>query len=289
MKVVRSDAPEVARCAATARARVSMHLPGLAVPVVYGFFPNALILLVSLTLGVFASVRGAVWVGVPAFLAWNGYLLWWTQSARRNWIIAGCDDRAYARLFAWRRKGHGDAREPDVILLEGSEIASVSARRLEVFLSGSRPKIVQWLVIKPSEAIAEDVTERVRRLLGLPDPNKSVYVAIEDGCFVFRWEWCHPALRTFLQRLARECPSLVIGDEERSELDLNGVWSTLSMRLNLRERQRQMLVQARRLGFGCKCASLLARYEFISFREAQRYLAKLEREDAGAEQAAAQQ
>jgi hypothetical protein len=279
MKLVRCDLPEVACCAASARARASLHAPALAAPLVYGFFPNVLILLIALALGLVASARETVCVGVPALLAWNGYVLWCMQSSRRNWIIAGCTDRVYLRLFAWRRRGRGDAREPDVAVLEASEIASVTARTVEVFLYGPKPKIVEWLVIEPDQAVAEGVTDRVRRVLGLPDPRRSVYVAIEEGRLVIEWKWYRPALRTFLRHVAREFPSLVVGNEERSELDLNRIWSSISM--NLSARQRQVLAQAIRLGFGCECQRLLCRYKYISLRESKRYLAELVREETG--------
>jgi len=56
------------------------------------------------------------------------------RSRRLNWVIAGCADRIFVRLFVRRRRSRADAEEPDVIMLEASEIASISARTLEVFL-----------------------------------------------------------------------------------------------------------------------------------------------------------
>jgi hypothetical protein len=42
-----------------------------------------------------------------------------------------------------------------------------------------------------------------------------------------------------------------------------------------------MLVEAKRLGFGCKCAELLSLYRSMPLREASAYLAEIEREEAG--------
>jgi hypothetical protein len=42
-----------------------------------------------------------------------------------------------------------------------------------------------------------------------------------------------------------------------------------------------MLVQAKRLGFGCKCAELLSLHRCMSLQEASAYLAEIEREEDG--------
>ena len=92
------------------------------------------------------------------------------------------------------------------------------------------------------------------------------------------WQPCRPALRVFLQRVVRECPSVVIAPEERSELDLNGIWNGVRFAWKKPDaQQRRMLVQAKRLGFGCKCAELLSRYRGLSPGEASAYLAEIER------------
>jgi len=287
MKVVRSDTPEVARCIALGRARASRHWPAL----VYGCFPNVLILLIALTVSFSISVRAAAWLGVPVFLAWNVYVLWCTKSSRRNWVIAGCTDRVYIRLFMRRGRGRGDINEPDVIVLEASEIASMSIRTVEVFLYGPKPKFVEWLVIEPAQAVAESVSDHITSFLGdfrARDPGNRVHVHVanEEGRLTIGWKWCHPVLRMFLQQVVRECPSVVIANEERSELDLNGIWRGIS--LNLDARQRQLLVQAKRLGFGSDCRWLLCRHKYISIQKAAAYLAEIEREEAGTGHSAVQ-
>lgn len=278
MNLVLSDAPEVSRCIASGGVRASRRWPAL----VYGAFLNAVILLIALTVRLSISTRAAAWLGVPLFLAWNAYVLWCTKSDRRNWVVAGCADRVYIRLFMAR--GRGVVQKAKVLVLEASDITSMSTRTVEVFLYGPKPKIVEWLVIEPAQGVAESISDRILPSPRPFDPAKQLQVVNQGERLITRWKWCHPVLGTFLQRLARECPSVTIGNEERSELDLNGIWSGISM--NLTARQRQMLVEAIRLGFGPKCTRLLSRHKYISFRESQGYLAELVREEAGREQPA---
>jgi hypothetical protein len=154
----------------------------------------------------------------------------------------------------------------------------MSARTVEVFLSGPKPRIVEWLVIEPAQAVAEDVFDHIRPLLRPLDPGKAVLVAIEEGRLTIEWKWWRPALRVFLQEVIRECPSVVIGPEERSALDLNGIWKGIWRKPD--PQQRQMLVQAKHLGFGCECAGLLGRHRHMSFQKAEAYLAEIEQEEA---------
>ena len=192
----------------------------------------------------------------------------------------GCADRVYVRLFAWRKRSHADVYEPDVLLLEAREIASMSIRTVEVFLYGPKPRIVEWLVIEPAQTVADAVSGRVRPLLTRMEPDKAVLAVHEEGHLTIEWKWWRPALRVFLQQLVQECPSVVIAPEERSELDLNGIWRGIS--LNLEQQKRRLLVRAIRLGFGCECKRLLSQYKYISFQKAAAYLAEIERDEAEA-------
>jgi hypothetical protein len=208
--------------------------------------------------------------------------------------LAGCADRVYIRLFVRRGRGRGDVNEPDVIMLEASEIASMSIRTVEVFLYGPKPNVVEWLVIEPAQAVAKDVSDRTRPLCGLNpalscmrpiDPSKQVFVSNVQGPLTIEWKWCRPALRMFLQQVAQQCPSVVIAPEQRLELDLNGIWNGVRWAWRKPDvQERQLLVQAMRLGFGCKCARLLSLYRDIPFREAGTYLAEIEQEEAAARQ-----
>src|SRR5712672_627804 len=93
----------------------------------------------------------------------------------------------------------------------------------------------------------------------------------------------------FFSKSYQECPSVVIAPEERSGLDLNGIWH--GSREKPDAEQRCMLAKVARLGFGCECARLLSLYRsgaFRSFREAGAYLAEIEREEAAAGQPAVQ-
>jgi hypothetical protein len=270
MKLVRSDTPEVARCIASAGARASRRLPAF----VYGCSLNALILLIAVAVSFIVSVRAAAWFGVPVLLAWNVCVLWWTKAPRRNCVIAACADRVYIRLFVAR------ASEPHVIVLEASEITSMSIKTVEVFLYGPKPKLAEWLAIEPAQAIAESVPSHILSYLEdiwTHDSDSMLRVAILEGRLTVGWKWCHPALRTFLQQVVQECPSVVIAPEEHSELDLNGIWKG-SREPNAE--QRQMLAQAKHIGFGSECAQRLSEYKYMSPREASAYMAEIEQEQA---------
>lgn len=278
MELVRSDSPEVVRNIASAGAWASRNWATLG----FACAANVLAILIALTLSLSASMRTAAWIGVPVLLVLNGYVLWRAKASHRRWVIVGCAERLYVRLFAWRRGDHSDVHDPDVLMFEVSEIASMSIRTLEVFLYGPKPEIVEWLVIEPAQVIGDDTSRHIRPLLRLLDPDKAVLVADEEGRLTIEWRWWRPALRKFLQQVARECPSVVIAPEERSELDLNAIWN--GIREKPGAEQRRMLAKAVRLGFGCECARLLSRYRSGAFRlprEAGAYLAEIEREEAG--------
>jgi hypothetical protein len=242
-------------------------------------------LLIALAVGLIVSARAAVWVGVPVFLALNGYVFWRGRSPRLNWAIAGSADRVLVRLFVKRGKARNDVQEPDVIMLEASEIASMSIRTVEVFLYGPKPKIIEWLVIEPAQAVTEDISDYVRFQprcgvgCGLQTLDKQVLVTNEEGRLTLEWKHSRPALSVFLQEVARACPSVVIAPEERSELDLNGIWTGS---LAPSARQRRMLGQAKRLGFGGECVQRLCHDKLMSFGEAGAYLAKAEQEETAA-------
>jgi hypothetical protein len=287
MKLVRSDSPDIVRSIATAGVWASRNWYTLA----FACAANVLALFIAIAVSFGVSVRAAAWLSVPVLLALNGYVLWRAQASHRRWVIVGCADRVYVRLFAWRNRGHADVYEPDVLVLEALEIASMSARTVEVFLDGSKPRIVEWLVIEPSETVADVVSSHVRPLLTPMEPDKAVLVAYEEGRLTIEWKWWRPALPILLQQVARVCPSVVIGHEKRSELDLNGIWRGISrnLRKDLGAQERQMLVQAKRLGFGCNCTGLLSRYKNISFQKAAAYLAEIERDEAEAGRSVVQQ
>lgn len=286
MNLVRSDSPEVIHCVASARALVCWGWSVLHV-VCVASVPG---LLIALLVDVIVSVRAAIWVGLPIVLGWNAYILWRGRSPRLNWVLAACGDRVYVRLFVRRVKGWPVVREPDVMVLEASEIAAISSHAVELFLYGPKPKVIEWLVIKPADSVAEAVSNHIRPLqYGSPnicgirpiDPGKQVYVGNEEGPLTIEWKWCRPGLRSFLQHVAQQCPAIAIGPESRSELDLNGVWHGLREEPNAQ--QRRLLVQAVHLGFGPECVKLLSLYRFCTFpsyQKATAYLTDIERGEA---------
>lgn len=283
MKLIRSDSPEVVRDIASAGVLACWGSSTLVL-----VFAGVWGLLIALALRI-VSVHAAVWIGFPAFVALNLFYLWRGRSPRLNWVIAVGAERVYVRLFARRGRKKRDADEPEIMVLEASEIASMSAHAVEVFLYGPKPKAIEWLVIEPAEAVAKDVSDHIRPLqcatgpylcdIRPIDPGKQVFVGNEQGPLTIEWKWCRPALRKFLQQAAQQRPFIVIGPEERSELDLNGIWNGLMEKPNAQ--QRRMLVQATRLGYGRKCVDLLSRHRAMTLQEAAAYLAEIEQEMPG--------
>lgn len=272
MKFVRSGSPEVTRSIASAKVLASRRFPVF----FYSFFLNALIVLFAIAVSIIVSVRTAAWFGLPALLAWNVYIVWLLKFSNRRWVLAAYAGKVYVRMFMAR------GSEPHVIVLEASEIASMSIKTVKVFVYGPEPKLAEWLVIETAKAIAEIVPAQFISFLEdiwVYDSGNLMRVGILEGRLTIGWKWCHPALKTFFHQVTQECPSLTASPEEHSELDLNGIWKG---RGKLDGQQRQMLVQAKRLGFGGECAQRLSRYKHMSLREASAYLAKAEMEEAGA-------
>ena len=288
MKLVRADSAEVVHCGASANDVLAC----------WGWSPLAIVcvssvpgLLIALLVGLMVSVKAAAWGVIPIVLVWDGYMLWRGRSPRLNWVLAACAGRVFVRLFQSRVRGRPVVREPNVLILDASDISSISAHTVKLFLYGPNPKVIEWLVIEPAGAVAEAVSDHIRPLqrgtipnacgIRPVDPNKQVFVGNEEGPLTIEWKWCRPALRTFLQRVAQQCPSIVIGIERRTEVDLNGIWHGTREEPNAD--QRRLLVRAARLGFGRKCAELLSLYRFGTFPSLQRatqYLAVIERAEA---------
>jgi hypothetical protein len=281
MKLVRSDSPEVVNSVASSGTLACWGWP-LPILVCFASAPGLLMFLIG---SLAVSVRAALWLGVPVIIATNGYLLWRGMSPRLNWVIAVCVDGIFVRLFVQRGKGRGAIEVPDVVVFEASDNASMSIRAVEVFVYGPKPKTVEWLVIEPSQVAAEFFSDQIRRSLNPDNPSKQTYVTNEDGRIALNWEWCRPALRAFLTQSVRKCPSVLIAPEKRTELALNGIWQKGS-REKPNAQQRQMLVHATRLGFGCECAQRIGQYKHMSFRKASAYLKEIVQQEAGTEQPA---
>jgi hypothetical protein len=288
MEFVRSDSPEVARSVASARTLARRHESVF----LLGLLPNLVILSIALV-SLIVSIRAAAWIGLPAFLAWNAWVLWRARSPRLSWLVKTGAGRVYIRLYVGFGKAWQQIDVPDVIVLEASEIASMSIRTIEVLLYGPKPKVVEWLVIEPSQAAVESISGQAPSFLrdtrradwSAPYLNERVYWADGERRLNVGWKLCRPAVRDFLREVARECPSIAIGPEERSELDLNGIWH--GYREQPDAQQRRMLAQAKRLGFGPDCVRLLNLYRRMPFRECAPYLAELEREEIETERSAA--
>jgi hypothetical protein len=281
MKLTRLDSPEAARCIASTRVLACWGWSARTL-VTLASLPS---LVITIVIGLLISARAAAWIGIPVFLLSNVFWLWRGRSSRLNWVVAGCAEKLIVRLFTRRGWKRDDSGEPDVLMLDASEIASLSARTAEVFLDGPKPKYAQWLVIEPLCTITEETLSHLNLLLDSDYPGKQLYVTNERGFLTIKWRWCRPGLQVFLEQIARECPSITIGPEERSELDLNGIWAGFSrnVRRDLTAQERQQLVQAIRLGFGLECEWLMSRYKCIALQESAANLAEIAREETGTE------
>src|ERR1700751_3678401 len=132
MDLVRSDSPELARDIGLARAWASRKVYTL------GFAATSTVfaLLFALMMSFSVSTRAAAWVSVPFLAALYGCVLWRARASRQKWIVVGRAGRICVRIFAWRSKDHSSSNDPDVLMFEASEIASISARKVEVFFDG---------------------------------------------------------------------------------------------------------------------------------------------------------
>jgi hypothetical protein len=285
MRLVRSDSPEVVRCTESANVLASRRWPALA----YGLPFGLTILFISIVLTLLDSAQSTAWLGMFFFLTWSTYVLWLTKSSRRNWCAAVCAGQVYLRPSMTRGTAPNGIGEPDVFVFEASEITSISIRTVEAYLYGPKPKLAECLVIELGPTVAESVHAHIPSPLrycetlgccGEPGSNYLARATYEDGRLAMSWRQCHPNVRVFVRQVVQECPSLSIGPEERSELDLNSIWG--GVRLNdLDVQQRRSLLQAKRLGFDSDFAWRLSIYKQISSQEAQAYLAELEQEEAG--------
>ena len=287
MKLVRSDTPEVARCIDSANPRASRYWPAF----VYACSLDLIVLLIAIVLSLLVPVRSAAWLAMFFFLTLNAWVLWLTKSSRRNWCAAVYAGQVYLRLYMTRETAPDGVDEPDVIVFEASEVASISIRTVEAYLYGPKPKLADRLVIELAPSVAESFSAQIPSFpqccdalgcCGEPGSSYLVRVTNEDGRLAISWRHCHPNVRVFVRQVVRECPTLVIGPEQRSELDLNSIWG--GIRLNdLDAQQRRSLLQAKRLGFDSDFSWRLGIYKQMSAQEVQVYRAELEREEAGTE------
>ena len=274
MKLIRSDSPEVMRSITSAGVWASRNRYTLN----FFYAANILALLITLTVNRIVSVQAGVGLGVPGFILLNAFLLWRGRSRRLNWMMAAHADRVYFRLFSRRARDRADLNIPDVLVLEASEIASMSIRTLELYIYGPYPRIVEWLAIEPNRTVTDQSIHQIRTLIKPDDADEHIYPEYEDGRLLVRWTMFRPGLLVFLKQVAQECPSINIAPEQRSELDLNGIWHGYREEPNTE--QRRMLVQVIRLGFGRELPKLLWLHRNIPYGLTRTYLAEIEEDEA---------
>lgn len=295
MKLLRSDTPEITRNIDSARILARRYWPAF----VYNCSLDLIILFFALASSLFVSVRAAALFGTLMIVAWTVYAFWSAKSSCRNWTMAVFAGSVYVRLCLKHEAAPNDVDQPDVVVFDASEIDSMMVRSVETFLYGPKPKLAECLVIQPSPAVSVSLPHYRASLLddcgalgscGVPSPSNLVRVTKEDGRLIVAWRSCDPALRVFIRQVKQELPSLVLGPEEHSELDLNGIWHGLREEPNAQ--QRRLLVQAAHLGFGDECIKLLSLHRsgtFTSIRTATAYLVEIELEEVATNHSAVSQ
>ncbi len=127
-------------------------------------------------------------------------------------------------------------------------------------------------MIEPTEALLGEVSERLKSLLPVTspcDPAGETLVTDEGGRLMIEWRLYRPPLRAFVNEVASRCPTLVVAQERLLTLDLTGIWREPEAH------RRQVLAEAKRLGFGAVCVFLLIRKRNMSFSRATAYMAEV--------------
>jgi hypothetical protein len=154
-------------------------------------------------------------------------------------------------------------------------VASIRVREAEVFISGPKPNVVQWLVVEPAPEICAPIADQFERLspptLGC-DLYREWFTGWSGTGIFTEWKLYRPGLRTFIRQIASKFPNLSIAEDSRSELDLTG----LARKPELE--QRKLLAQAKRLGFGAACVFALMnhKYKRMSMAEAREYMSNID-------------
>jgi hypothetical protein len=236
-------------------------------------------------LWVLFAIQRLIWadamkVGLGLMLVWNGYLLWRVLSSERTWVLAADTERFYLRMsapFSGRLSAYTDA---DVMVLDASEVASVGIRSFDVFVSGPKPQVREFLVVTPEAGVRASVAEPLDRLYppgAVPVPFVDRFARYYDGDVWVPWTTYTPALRVLISQIQSRFPGLTIARETRSELDL------ISYVSKREPERRRLLAQAKRMGFGRECMWALrsytpgtAMYSSRSLRECREYVESLD-------------
>lgn len=144
MRLLPSDAPEIAACLASGR-----HL---IVRGPHAHFHGCLVNFVILGLTVLANsvdIPHALALGVALLIVWNLILRWRAAFGYQSWVLLGCEERFYIRVFRLVSPQAGQPPQAGVIALDVSEVDSISVQTREVFVHGPKPRIYEWLAIDP--------------------------------------------------------------------------------------------------------------------------------------------
>jgi hypothetical protein len=270
VRFLRPDSPEVMRCLAS-NDRVLIR-PWA------DFEDTGLIPLLPVLFLVACWASGqklATILAAALLIAWICFLLWRAAFSKRHWVMAGCTEHFYFRLYRPVLDGLRLRREPapSILALESAEVRSMSRQIVDAFIAGPDPKVAESLVVQlepqAHAAIAEEF-ERMSPSVSEYDLDKLWLVQWNGGSLVILWRRYHPSLRTLLSMITPRYPSLAVAPESRSELDLTGF-----ARKPVFE-QRRLLVEAKKLGFGADCIEVVINnpYRRMSMAEAIRYISE---------------
>jgi hypothetical protein len=214
-------------------------------------------------------------IAAVLLIAWICFLFWRVAFSKVHWVVAGCTEHFYFRLYRPFRENLRLGREPapSILELQCAEVRSMSRQIVDAFIAGPDPKIAESLIVQLEPqaqiAVAEEF-ERLSPSVSRYDLDKLWFVRWSDGSLVVQWRRYHLSLRTLLSTIAGRYPSIIVAPESRSELDLSGF-----ARKPVLEQQR-LLVEAKRLGFGADCIKVVMNnpYKRRSMMEAVRYISE---------------
>jgi hypothetical protein len=208
-------------------------------------------------------------------IAWICFLLWRAASSKHHWIMLGCREHLYFRLYRPFRENLRLGPEPasSILALESAEVRSISRRIVDAFIAGPDPKVAESLVVQLEPQAQSAVNEEFERLspsVSPYDADKMWFVRWSAGSLVIQWRRYHPGLMTLLSIIAAHYPSITAAPESRSELDLSGFAKKPALE------QQGLLVEAKRLGLGSDCVEVVMNNPYMrrSMAEAIRYISE---------------
>jgi hypothetical protein len=271
VRLLRPDSPEVVGCLASNN-RVLIRRPWADFRDT-GFIPYLPVLL--LVACWVSGQKVATILAAALLIAWICFLLWRAASSKQHWIMVGCREHLYFRLYRPFRENLRLGPEPasSILALEGADVRSISRQIVDAFIPGPDPKVAESLVVQLEPQAQNAVNEEFERLspsVSPYDADKLWFVRWSAGSLVIQWRRYHPGLMTLMSIIIAHYPSIAVAPESRSELDLSGFARKPALE------QQRLLVEAKSLGFGADCIEVVMSnpYKRRSMAEAIRYISE---------------